>query len=99
MLGNDDSYFWKGDSFFRLRNHLPAITVFKRTPLFCRRRRSQFMNELMLVKRKSDWHLHLGGLPLGKVGTLAKQVIWAMESSSAQTEGLNRPGTHGPANA
>ena len=57
------------------------------------------MNELTLVKWKSDWHLHLGGLPLGKVSALAKQAVWAMKSPSARTEGLKRPGTHGPANA
>ena len=44
MLGKDDSYFGKGDSFFHLRNHLPVITAIKRTSLFFRRRRSQFMS-------------------------------------------------------
>ena len=67
MLGKDDSYFGKGDSFFRLRNHLPVITAIKRTSLFFRRRRSQFMSELTLVKWESEWHLHLGELLLGKV--------------------------------
>ena len=59
MLGKDDSYFGNDDSFFSLRNHLPVITVIEGTSLFCRRRRSQFMSELTLVKWKSDWHLHL----------------------------------------
>ena len=40
MLGEDNFYFGKGDSFFPLRNHLPDITVIKRTSLFYRRRRS-----------------------------------------------------------
>ena len=57
------------------------------------------MNERTLVKWKSDWHLHLGRLPLGKVNALTKQAVWAMKSPSARTEGLNRPGTHGLANA
>ena len=60
MLGKDASYFGKDDSFFSLRNHLPVITFIEGTSLFCRRRRSQFMSELMLVKWKSSWHLHLG---------------------------------------
>ena len=68
MLGKNDYYFWKGDSFFHLRNHLPVITAIKRTSLFFRRRRSQFMSELTLVKWESGWHLHLGELLLGKVG-------------------------------
>ena len=34
MLGKDDFYFRKGDSFFCLRNHLPVITAIKRTSLF-----------------------------------------------------------------
>ena len=54
MLGKDDSYFWKGDLFFCLRNHLPVITTIKKTSLFFQRRRSQFMSELTLVKWKSN---------------------------------------------
>ena len=67
MLGEDNFYFGKGNSFFPLRNHLPDRTVIKRTSLFCRRRQSQFVSGLMLVKWRSDWHLHLGELSLGKV--------------------------------
>ena len=52
MLRKDDSYFGKDDSFFSLRNHLPVITAIKGTSLFCRKRRSQFMSKLMLVKWK-----------------------------------------------
>ena len=43
MLGEDDSYFGKGDLFFPLRNYLPDRTAAKRTFLFCQRRRGQFM--------------------------------------------------------
>ena len=37
MLGEDDSYFGKGDLFFPLRIYLPDITATKRNFLFCRR--------------------------------------------------------------
>ena len=67
MLGEDNFYFGKGDSFFPLRNNLPDRTVIKRTSLFCRRRRSQFVSEFMLVKWRSDWHLQLGEFSLVKV--------------------------------
>ena len=87
MLGKDDSYFGKGDSFFPLRNHLPDITAIKRTSLFRRRRRCKLMNELTLVKWKSDWQLRLGELPLGKISAQAKQAVWAMKSPSARAEG------------
>ena len=66
MLGEDDFYFGKGDSFFPLRNHLHDRIAFKRTSLFCRRRRSQFMSELILVKWRSGWQLRLGELRFEK---------------------------------
>ena len=50
MLGKDDSFFGNGDLLFPLSNYLPNSTATKRTSLFCQRRRSQFMSELMLVK-------------------------------------------------
>ena len=65
MLGKYDSYFGKGDSFFPLRNHLPDITVIKRTSLIHRRRRCKLMNELTLCKE----------LPLGKISARAKQAF------------------------
>ena len=45
MLGQNAFYFGKGDSFFLLCNHF-----LDRTALFRRRRRSQFMSELSLVR-------------------------------------------------
>ena len=50
MLGRDDSYFEKDDSFFPLCNHLPDRNAIKRTSPFRRRRRCKLMNELTLVK-------------------------------------------------
>ena len=67
MLGKDDSYFEKDDSFLSLRNHLPVITAIKGTSPFCLGQWCQFIGELTFVKWKSGWHLHLGELPLGKV--------------------------------
>ena len=96
MLGNDDSYFGKGDSLFPLRNDLPDITVIKRTSLFRQRRRCKLMNELTLVKWRSGWQLRLGELPLGKISTRANQAVRAMKSPSARAEGW--PSTRGPAN-
>ena len=64
MLGKDDSYFGKGDLFFPLSNYLPNWIATKRTSLFCRRRRSQFMSELTLVKRRAGLKLRWGELPL-----------------------------------
>ena len=39
ILGEDGSYFGKGDLFFPLRNYLPDRTAAKRTFLFFQRRR------------------------------------------------------------
>ena len=96
VLGKDDSYFGKGDSFFPLCNHLPDITTIKRTSLFCRKRRCKLMNELTLVKWRSGWQLRLGELSLGKISARANQAVRAMKSPSARAEGW--PGTRGPAN-
>ena len=67
MLGEDGSYFGKGDLFFPLRNYLPDKTAAKRTFLFCQRRRDQFMGELILLKWRVGWQLRLGELPIGKI--------------------------------
>ena len=67
MLGEDDSYFGKGDLFFPLRNYLPDRTATKRTFLFCRRRQGQFMSKLTLVKWRAGWQLHLGEFLIGKI--------------------------------
>ena len=96
MLGKDDSYFGKSDSFFPLRNHLPDRTTIKRTSLFRRRRRCKLMNELTLVKLRSGWQLRLGELPLEKISARANQAVRAMKSPSARAEGW--PSTRGPAN-
>ena len=96
MLGEDDYYFGKGDLFFPLRNYLPNRTAIKRTFLFCRRRRSQFMSELTLVKWRVSWQLRLGELSIGKISAGAKQGVRAMGSPSAWAEG--RLGIPRPAN-
>ena len=67
MLGEDGFYFGKDDSFFPLGNHLPDRTAIKRTSLFFRRRQSQFMSELMLVKWRSGWQLCLGDFLFGTI--------------------------------
>ena len=67
MLGEDGSYFGKGDLFFPLRNYLPDRAVAKRTFLFYQRRRGQFMDELTLVKWGSGWQLRLVDLSIGKI--------------------------------
>ena len=86
MLGKDDSYFGKGDSFFPLRIHLPDIIAIKKTSLIRRRRRCKLMNELTLCKE----------LPLGKISARAKQAVRALKSPSARAECW--PGICGPAN-
>ena len=86
MLGKDDSYFGKGDSFFPLRNHLPDRTAIKRTSLFRLRRWCKLMNELTLCKE----------LPLGKISARAKQAVRALKPPSALAEGWS--GTRGPTN-
>ena len=67
MLGEDGSYFRKGDLFFPLRNYIPDRTAAKRTFLFCQTRRGQFMGELMLVKWRAGWQLRLGELLIRKI--------------------------------
>ena len=86
MLGKDDSYFGKGDSFFPLRNHIPDRTAIKRTSLFRRRRLCKLINELTLCKE----------FPLEKISALAKQAVRALKHPSARAEGWS--GTRGPAN-